>query len=186
MQDRARIMMFVDGDNLLYRFQSMVGNGAAPQNTVTHERDRYVWCWQVAVPGLPDLMRAYYYVSIVGDEVEQLRVAEKIKSLRPSSIVNTTAQSFSPFVFKKDKQSDKAKGVDIRLTVDAMTGLWHNNYEILWLFTGDADYLPVMEEAVRFGRTVCVAALSSGLSPKLRQKADHFLNLDDAYFLPKP
>ncbi len=87
-----------------------------------------------------------------------------------------------PILFKKDRINAKAKGVDIQLTVDVLSHVYQDNVDIICFFSGDGDYLPVLEEAQHSGKQVFVAAFSNGLNPKLKQKADYFNSLDDIFF----
>jgi uncharacterized LabA/DUF88 family protein len=47
---------------------------------------------------------------------------------------------------------------------------------------GDSDYVPLVQEVMRQGVQVWVAALSSGLSSSLRHAADGFYDLDPVFF----
>jgi len=74
------------------------------------------------------------------------------------------------------------------MSVDILTHVFRNNIDIVYLVSGDGDYLPVLQEAVRIvkGKQVYVAAFSSGLNESLVTIADKFRLLDPIYFkLPK-
>jgi uncharacterized protein (TIGR00288 family) len=86
-----------------------------------------------------------------------------------------------PKVFRKYKNK-KAKGVDIQMTVDILTHVYQNNLEVVYLVSGNGDYLPVIEEVIRKGKQVYLAAFSSGLNKTLVHYVDKFINLDDVYF----
>ncbi len=83
-------------------------------------------------------LRSYYYTSVVGD-------SNKIKSVH-EALWNL---GFHPEVFRKEKQQDKAKGVDIALAKDFLGNAFRHNYDVAFLFTGDSDYLPLVEEVKR-------------------------------------
>ena len=68
------------------------------------------------------------------------------------------------------------------MTVDILTHTFQNNIDIVYLLSGDGDYIPLINEVMRAGKQVYVAAFSSGLSPKLKTVADKFTLLDDLYF----
>lgn len=59
---------------------------------------------------------------------------------------------------------------------------YRDNYDILYLITGDGDFKPLIEEVIRTGKQVYVAALSNGLNPVLKLAADVFVDLDPYYF----
>ena len=91
---------------------------------------------------------------------------------------------FHPEVFKKAKQQEKAKGVDIALAKDFLGNAFRHNYDVAFLFAGDGDYVQLVEEAKRLGKIVCVVFFSAhGLSPSLKMAADHFLPIDESFRL---
>ncbi len=47
---------------------------------------------------------------------------------------------FQPEVFKKAKQQEKSKGVDIALAKDFLGNAFRHNYDVAFLFAGDGDY----------------------------------------------
>ncbi len=54
--------------------------------------------------------------------------------------------------------------------------------ELLFLARGDGNYLPLLEEIMRQGKEVYVAALSSGLAQSLRSSVDDFLDFGHYLF----
>jgi uncharacterized LabA/DUF88 family protein len=66
--------------------------------------------------------------------------------------------------------------------VDILTNSFNNNLDTVFIVSGDGDYAPVLEEVIRHGKKIYVAALSSGLNPKLRDIADKFYDLDAKFF----
>src|SRR5438034_11302217 len=123
-----RWMLFVDGENLTLRAQQLA---AERQLTLsrgpTYDPDVYVWIpgvlpTQNIVPGARlgvqgQGIRAYYYTSLVGDEQRIVSVKEALWTL-----------GFSPEVFKKSRQDQKAKGVDIALARDILGHAYRDNY----------------------------------------------------------
>ena len=45
------------------------------------------------------------------------------------------------------------------MTVDILTSAYANNFYTVFLVSGDGDYVPVLEEVVRLGKKITVAAL---------------------------
>jgi uncharacterized LabA/DUF88 family protein len=182
-------MLFIDGDNLLARYEAMCTAGYTPHSTVTHEPDSFVWSPQFAIPLPPPypnhvlLQRAYYYCSVVGAHEKLATVESRLKSL--AALYELPAASFCalhPVVFKKENRKDKASGIDVRMAVDALTHIYNDNLDVISIVSGDGDFLPVAEEAIRRGKKVHVAALSSGLNARWKRAADVFTDLDSAYF----
>ena len=68
------------------------------------------------------------------------------------------------------------------MTVDILTHTYQNNLDVVYLQSGDGDYIPLIKEIIRMGKQVYVAAFSSGLNPDLKTIADEFRDLDVVYF----
>jgi len=171
------VMVFVDGENLTIRGQALAqANSLNLDVDATHYLQN-VFIWIPELGGLHNipasrqlpgsLLRSYYYTSVVGDEQKVLGVRESLRRLQ-----------FDPQVFKKASGAAKSKGVDITLTKDMLSHAFLNNYEAAVLIAGDADYLPLIEEVKRRGKTVCVAFFGPGfgLAPELPLVADRFFD----------
>jgi uncharacterized LabA/DUF88 family protein len=72
------------------------------------------------------------------------------------------------------------------ITIDVMRHSYTDAVDVVYLFSGDGDFVELVKDAGRGGKRVCVAAFSSGLDPRLRLVADRFALLDDLYFEPHP
>jgi uncharacterized LabA/DUF88 family protein len=91
---------------------------------------------------------------------------------------------FTPEVFRKDKSSQKSKGVDITLTKDVLSHAFMNNYDVAVLIAGDGDYVPLVQEVKRLGKGVEVLLFAGnglGLNPELRLACDTFHRLDEFF-----
>lgn len=180
-----RMMVFIDGENLVFRFQDMLEKKYIPRNDVLHEPEIYMWHPRIIRVGGLEIIRVTYYTSAVGDEVKISTVSQKIKGIKyefnDSQRIPRTG-FLLPKVFKKDKQTVKTKGVDINIAVDMLTHTFKNSVDSVYLVTGDGDYLPLIEEVMRNGKKVYLAALSSGLNPSLKTSVDTFFDLDHHSF----
>lgn len=187
----GRMMVFVDGENIVQRFKAMLSNGGKPFEDVVYEQDIYVWRRNTVHPGLNQIIRATYYTYAFGDERRVNDVKEQIKKLKFDQYTEPEAwratgkllSNLYPRVFRKLKNK-KAKGVDIQMTVDILTNVYMNNLDSVYLVSGDGDYKPILKEAIRHGKHVHVAAFSSGLNKELKYIADQFVDLDKIYFKP--
>ena len=199
-------MAFVDGENLTNRFETLqsekawtprVGSGAGGHLwTVQHRQGLFVWSplTIINVARREELLRVHYYTTYAADESDCDNLSETISSLKshraveeyhsPGAQYMMTSEvvNLIPRVFRKQKRSTKTKSVDINLCVDVMDYVRQNALDSVFLVTGDVDYLPLIEAVMRAGKHVYVAALSSGLSPRIRTTADSFLLLDGIYF----
>lgn len=185
----GRMMVFIDGENLVFRYESMIENGSEPLTLIDYEPKTFVWRANSIKPELNTILRANYYTYASGDDNKINRIKSKIKNLSFHNYstqyynisVKQLPNNLTPVVFKKTK-GKKAKGVDIQICVDMLTHVFRNNIDVVYLVSGDGDYLPVLQEVVRMGKQVYVAAFSSGLNESLVTIADKFRSLDPIYF----
>ena len=176
-----RTMSFVDGENLVFRYQDMVQAGLKPNvSSITHISNIFVWHPHLRGEER-DVLRVNYYTSAVGDEEKLDEIRDRIAKI--ITVPSGYGRRVCAHVFKKPKASNKAKLVDITLTIDALRHAHDNQVDTLYLFSGDADFVPLIKEIMRHGKQVVVGALSSGLSPEMRRVGDQFINLDDWFFI---
>jgi len=187
---KPRAILFVDGENLVMRYQTMVAAGRTPRENVKHRKDVFVWHDSLTNFFDHGVMRACYYTSVVGDEARVTEVKAELAALRymyfpPHRLAAYMAQ-VTPVVFKKPAQSQKTRNVDIQIVIDVMRYATGDAYDHLLLASGDGDYLPLISEAMRAGKQVHVAAFSSGLHPAIAHSVDKFIDLDELFFHPQP
>ncbi len=194
----ARLMVFVDGENLTLRFQEMVKEGRNARTetspnlwehlfAVDHIQDKFAWS-PGTVRGLfgdEELLRAQYYAMCEsgGDDAE--RLSEHIAAQNAIMFYAGTRSTvrLMPRVFQKTKKNTKTKSVDINVCVDVLDYVERDALDTVFLVTGDIDYLPLLEAVMRAGKRVIVGALSSGVAPRLRHATDRFVDLDPVYFI---
>jgi uncharacterized LabA/DUF88 family protein len=178
-------MVFVDGENLVCSYQRIVENGRTPKKSVHHKKDVYVWePGSIKIEGLYEIIRASFYTYTTGaqdsavhdtsGEIKKLQFERHLGSRMPNAL--------HPIVFWKRQNQRAGKGVDIQMTVDILLHASQDNFDILYLVSGDGDYKPVLQEASRKGKQVYVAALSHGLNEELKYVADVFVDLDNRYY----
>ena len=143
-----------------------------PPESPNYKRNCFIWPgadfgalgWSKYLESRP--IRSFYYTSAVGDEQTIQQIREHLWNL-----------GFEPHVFKKAKQSLKAKGVDIALTKDMLSHAFRGNYDAAVLVAGDGDYLPLVEEVKRLGKQVFVNFIGQCTSPHLKLAADTFVDI---------
>ena len=172
---------FVDGENLVIRFQAMVREGATVKSEIAHIPDLFVWDSR-PMSLFDSVSRVSYYTSVVGDDAALENAVDSIQSKYAQNF-SGVSRRLNARVFKKLKQSNKSRLVDIHITLDALRAAYSHDVAEFVFVTGDGDFLPVIQEIMRHGKRVYVAALSSGLSPDLRRVADGFTLLDDRFFV---
>ena len=73
----------------------------------------------------------------------------------------------------------RQKGVDTLIAVDMLVGAFTKLFQIAVLVTGDADFVPVLNEVRRRGVMVVLAAVEdAALSLDLRRAADRFVRIE--------
>jgi hypothetical protein len=178
-----RWVLFVDGENLTLRAQQLARDtGVRLSEGPFYSRDTFVWiaCWpgvrgmeaaRSTIPLQAAGIRAYYYTSVVGNE-------EKIRSAKEALY----EMQFKPKVFRRSKTRG-SKAVDITLATDMLDHAHRGDYDVAVLCAGDGDYVPLIEEVKRLGKSVPVAFFeASGLSDELCLASDTVLYLDDLFF----
>ncbi len=183
----VRSILFVDGENLPMRYQALVASGRTPRPSVKHCPNVYVWTSDLGHRDVidTDLIHINYYTSMVGDDHAVAKVRDEISALRYSAIGDLYGLcQLYPRVYKKPKKSTKSRLVDINITIDVMRHSYANAVDVVYLFSGDGDFVNLVEEVTRSGKKVCLAAFSSGLESRLVSSVDRFVLLDDFYLEP--
>jgi uncharacterized LabA/DUF88 family protein len=204
MSDRKKVVVFVDGENLVITYERMLAAGRVPEtrkiatssggtiteNIVTYVPKCFVWSPRIFAGRGLDLVRINYYTSVVGDDAKVTQVTEAIAqtpfwSFECSS--ECSPNKLIPRVHKKPAQSKKTKVVDVDITMDIFRAAQTMPIDAIMLLSGDGDYLPLIHDVVRStSKQVYIAAFSYGLADQLRSCAEQFYCLDDDFFEPKP
>lgn len=184
-----KTFIFVDGENLVMRYQAMMAQGRKPKKEVRHIQDTFVWSPSVTTWSCMDIQRVTYYTSATGDPPRIAALRAEIASTAYSftheygGAPEATAQ-IVPRIFHKAGQSRKSRNVDINIVIDMIRASFQNATELLVLLSGDGDYLPLIDESMRQGKPVWVCAFSSGLNESLVSSVDCFQSLDEFFFEP--
>jgi uncharacterized LabA/DUF88 family protein len=179
-----KVVAFMDGENLVGRFQDMVTLGATPKSDVVHDQDSFVWHNDMTRWSDLDVIRVSYYTSVVGDEAKVAAVESKIGSTyfecRSANMIGRA--KLIPRVHKKAAKSNKTKVVDVDITMDVMRATLTMPVDAIFLASGDRDYLPLLREVAKSSKQVYLAAFSSGLGSGLRSSVEEFVDLDKIFF----
>jgi uncharacterized LabA/DUF88 family protein len=185
----GRMMAFIDGENIVARYQETLRAGKVPDERVAYKRDVFAWHPAAIWCGYNVVERATFYTYQVGSEEVLQTTATEIQALQfdqfrshLQTMSNRLVQQLHPRVFRKVKGGRAPKGVDIQLTIDVLTHAYQDNLDTVFLVTGDGDFEPLIAECQRRGKKVWVAAFSNGLNPRLKIVADSFIDLDHVFF----
>lgn len=179
-----KTIVLVDGENLLLRYQEMLATGRKPKDDVVHKKDKIIWHTS-PFEYFYGILRISYYTTIVGDNDSLAKLSKEISALRyycQSDSETECNGTLNPHVFKKEKQSSKNKSVDINITIDALRHAYNRDVEMVYLMSGDGDYIPLIKEIMHHGVQVSVGAFSSGCNKELCYIADDFFDLDKVFF----
>lgn len=168
----ARVMVFVDGENLSIRYGKMLAD-AKPVSHVVYEPSVFVWSevLSMAHHTTCEITRCHYYTSVAGDEAKKSDVHDQLAKLGIQA----------PRVFHKNKTRG-SKQVDISLAVEMLNHGFRKNYDAAVLVAGDEDYVPLVKSVVDAGSRVFLWFLEDGLSPLLRRSVDHYFDLKKILF----
>jgi uncharacterized LabA/DUF88 family protein len=190
-----KVITFVDGENIVFRYQSMRDAGWVPRTPeLAHEPDCFLWLPAMSTHLKMNVVRVNYYTSVVGDDKRLAEVAEKISNVRyhwqagfPGATMDAGHGQLIPRIHKKAKQRHKSRAVDIHITMDLMRAALTMPIDAVCIVSGDGDYLQLVNDVVRgSSKQVIVAAFSDGLAEPLKSCADGFVDLDPMFFSAKP
>lgn len=183
------VIGFIDGENLVARYQAMIAEGKTPCDSVIHIKDVLVWHPEITTQMICDITRMSYYQTIVGDDLRLDKMRDEISNteyefipVSSSEITTESRGSLFPKIYKKQSKKAKTKSVDINMTVDILRHAVQQKFDVVFILSGDGDYLPLIEEVSRQGKQVWVGAFSSGLNSALKYSADEFFDLDEIFF----
>jgi uncharacterized LabA/DUF88 family protein len=178
-----RLMTFVDGENLVCRYQEMLDSGCAPRPGVAHERDVYVWNPTMTLRRHWQVVRTYYYASVVGSDtiVQNVRTTLRQTQFAADAFQSPFAWLY-PVLYNKPKNSRKESIIDVQLVTDMLSHAYQDNVDVVMLFTGDGDFVAAVREVMSRGKQVYVASFSSGLNKDITNVGDRNILLDDLFF----
>lgn len=178
-------LIFVDGENLVFRYEEMLNEGHIPRPDNIHIPGCFVWNQRVLNDHLWRIKRLSYYTSVVGDDDRVRTVRQKISATQfvCREIEKKATGQIIPFVRKKSNRSRKESICDIAIAVDVMRACYRDHAETVWIFSGDGDFVQLLEEVVHSGKRAYVSAFSSGFNEELRYVVDEFLPLEKYFFL---
>jgi len=170
-------MMFVDGENLAFRYAELVAGGRPRVAHVKFEKEIFVWSKfaNIRHHRQCEVIRRHYYTSVQGDAPKLEEVEDALKELGVEA----------PRVFKKQK-GRRSKRVDLSLASDMLSHAHRKNFDLAVLVGGDDDYVPLVDAVMAEGRRVVLWALDSGLSEALVRRCDHAFDLGSILFADGP
>src|SRR2546428_8537671 len=77
----VRTILFVDGENLVFRYQDEVKAGRIPADDVIHEPDCFVWHPGITTVSQCGLFRVCYYTTVVGSDERVEEIKQKLSGI---------------------------------------------------------------------------------------------------------
>ena len=157
----------------------------------------HIWRPDIILNCSRNIIRATYYTSAIGSEEKIDEIAENIKKGeyfykssgvgvgggRTGGIKYEQYKGFLfPKVFKKLRKSQKSKGVDINIAIDMLNHASSGSIDVMYLLSGDGDFIPLIKAVMQKGVRVHLMALSEGLNNKLPISVDVYECIDDRLF----
>jgi len=180
-------MIFVDGENFAIRGQEILSE-LIEQGLSNPFCEPSTFLWLPSANqarilewyGLnrilfPPAIRSYYFTALISGNNKKLNdVMDKLKAL-----------DFDPHVFAAKKGEEDAtrssKLVDQSLTVSALHHAYQDNYDTALIISGDADYIPLIEELKSIGKRVHLAFFREIVRDPIRRAADRFIDLTEIF-----
>ena len=193
------VYLYVDGENHYRRSEdaarASLGAPLESLRTVSHTfgggnllvRKDCALFWDTRHCGNVQLHQKYYYTSFVGNDGD----LHEIKTL-----MRAKPFAFDPEIVKEDKNKrknrlaeleqlsliEKPKGADIALAVRMLEDAANNNFATAYLFTSDADFLPLIKAVRRMGKYVVLFGFRNNLgNQEMAYAADEFIDLSTSF-----
>lgn len=192
-ESKLRWMRFVDGENLALQgakiLQRQFGPECFKNSPEYFEPGSFLWFPSIGCSGLTnhhlsphwrvsregcwnnqasEAIRAYYYTVISGTDEKFSSVEDRIWNL-----------GFAPKVFRKSKSVQKTTCVDFSISAEMLAAAYKDQFDVVEIWTGDADYIPLIEEVKRCGKVVvcCFFNEDHGLSSYLKKSCDRYCDI---------
>jgi uncharacterized LabA/DUF88 family protein len=133
---------------------------------------------------IPDVNKAFYFSSACGDENQLHTIKARIRRewFEPEIV-------HEPRQLAKQREAQrqahqviyKPKGVDIRMATRLLQDAYRQVYDECFLFTSDADFLPVIDAVQQLGKKVYVCGYRQGIGERspLEYCPDRFIDLTE-------
>jgi len=159
LQIPLRVMVFIDGSNLLH----------SSQRFKQGFKIDYVKLVQELVGGR-NMIRSYFYCSYkIPPNEKETKFHEALKRQGIAVVARRLRQRGSQYV---------EKGVDVALVTDMLGFAFKNAYDVAILVSGDEDYVGAVDEIKRVGKKVEIASFEFAAARELKLIADRFISLE--------
>ena len=173
--EKERVAIFIDGSNFYHNLKRAFG---AP--SVDLEK----FCKHVSMN--KKLEKTFYYTA----PVSQKDFPESYKKQQRFLSTISKIENLSIFLGRLEKRPDGTmteKGVDVKLTVDLLKNAFDDKFDVAFLVTNDADFIPAIVEVQKIGKKVINVTFPNTKSFHMNKICDSTLNINEIKSLsPKP
>lgn len=166
---------FVDGAYLRRRADQVEKPWANPRRLVANYLQRSAiqdWCMEPTAPGNIRLSRLMYYDARPDDD------SEVNPDLRDYWLaVERLPDTSLGFGMLRGENPPRQKGVDTLLAVHMVAGAFTQLFQVALLVTGDADFVPAVNEVRRRGVMVALLAAPGHVSDDLIRSVDRYVQI---------
>ncbi|MCH2667467.1 MAG: NYN domain-containing protein [Deinococcales bacterium] len=162
-----RVAVFVDGSNLYNGMRENLGNTRVNLEELISQLSRG-----------RQIIRTYYYnAPLTEDYDSELRDGQTrfFESLRRIPYVTVRLGR----LHKRTDGTFVEKGIDVALTVEALSLAYEDSFDVAILVSGDGDYIELVEAIKRRGKHVECTMFKSQAAGLLVEYADLFQPLDE-------
>lgn len=174
--------VFVDGGYLrrmCWDFGIYYADPRGLATTLVDHGENQTWAHSPSVATNTLLGRITYYDAVPDSSSQTHSTNQKCQDLEPYwqaiELLRDVRLGFGKL--RGTGRSLRQKGVDTLMAVDMLVGAFSGLFDVAVLVSGDADFVPVVEEVKRRGVMVAVAAATRSLSDELRRAADRFIEI---------
>ena len=169
-----RIIGFVDGGYLRETCKKLYNHDKIDFLKL---QKKFVYWFNVRVstkyPFQADLIRVYYYDAIVNPEHQDYKTQRKYFSDIEKEMLYVVRLGE---LVKSSKKRFKQKGVDILITIDALTMAYQDHYDIGMFVMGDRDFHPLINAIKNSGKRAVGIYYQPNASLELRKSFDIRIN----------
>ncbi len=171
-QSMGPAIVFVDGSNMLIEMSRAIGLERMIRADQPSDQLISLACQSIlqSMKYIPDhiipthgVQRRYWFGSVCGNDPDMDRIKRRLRDNGFEGQLYWTAKG------------QKEKRVDLAVAREMLIQGFNKNYHTAVLVAGDADYLDLVQDLKRLGRTVCGLFYDGdALAPDLRLACDHF------------
>jgi len=172
MENKERVMIFIDGSNHYHIIKDMFKDSAKP---LKFDFEKFI----KEITGKRKLIRVYYYTAPLikkkGEEtyIKQQRFFEKLRRIPNFKLILCRMQKT-----KIDgKTIYQVKEDDIHLAVDMLKFAYNNAYDTAILVSSDGDFVPAIEVVKEIGKNIENIGFENKFSYHLKHECDKFIRL---------